>query len=553
MNQEMKCSVTITEIHWERIYCTLTIQIRHIEEGKSRDLSFYLVDNQGCPKAELSVFELSPNLLEATFNITNDGMAECIPNGSYRVGYCKGGEFSDYCRVDEGVYEKVPLAKRIFIYDKGRNYYSVSFDISKDKNEKFLQIECFETGDTNLKKSFGMKGMVRLIYGVFERILPVNTRKVLFLSEQNEKIQSNLKAVSDKMEEMKYHKKYILSYSFRAATTSNQSIRSWLSLLWKLARCGIIILDDHAPILDAIILNKKHKIIQLWHGGAGFKSSGYSRWGHDGGPGPWSSHRQYTYGIAGSSKITHFFSEVWGINPEQVIPTGMPRMDSYLDPLKQRQTIETIYKKYPRLQDKKVILFAPTYRGENKKTAYYPYELFDYEELYKVIDQEHLFVFKMHPWIKDLPNIPTQYSDKIIDLSAHEDINELFYITELLITDYSSNIYEYSLMRKPMLFFGFDHTEYGESRGFHRDYESSAPGKVCYDFPELIKALKQKDFEVHKVDKYVKEHFEYFDSDSSERVIRWLIDGDLPEKYRIEIDRQINGIEKMKQIKFSNY
>ncbi|MBQ7595846.1 MAG: CDP-glycerol glycerophosphotransferase family protein, partial [Clostridia bacterium] len=325
---------------------------------------------------------------------------------------------------------------------------------------------------------------------------------------------------------------------------------NWLNLIKMIAKSGTIILDDHAPILDWLIL-KDTKVIQLWHAGAGFKSSGYSRWGNTGCPAPFSCHRQYTYGIAGSKHIAHFFSEVWGINTEQVLPTGMPRMDEYLDENYKAQTVKKIYEQYPVCQNKKVILFAPTYRGKNKALAYYPYHLIDFDKLYELCGDEYVVLFKMHPWVAEEVPIPQEYSDKFIDVGKYPNINDLFYITNLLITDYSSNIFEYSLNRKPMLFFAFDEIQYSFSRGFHRDYALSAPGKIVHTFDELLESIKNQDFETEKVYKYVEEHFDYIDSGASDRVIDWLILDNMPEKFRREIDNKNKDVERTLLLDFT--
>ena len=146
-----------------------------------------------------------------------------------------------------------------------------------------------------------------------------------------------------------------------------------------------------------------------------------------------------------------------------------------------------------------MVLFAPTYRGKNKKEAYYPYELIDFEKFYELCGTEYVVLFKMHPWVSEPVPLQEGFSDKFIDVNLYLNINDLFYITDLLITDYSSNIFEYSLMKKPMLFFAYDKIQYSFSRGFHRPYEESAPGKVCYSFLELMEAFSKKSFEYEKV------------------------------------------------------
>ena len=144
----------------------------------------------------------------------------------------------------------------------------------------------------------------------------------------------------------------------------------------------------------------------------------------------------------------------------------------------------------------------------------------------------------MHPWVSKKVPIPKEYQDVFFDLGRYPNINDLFYITDLLITDYSSSIFEYSLMRKPMLFFAFDEVQYSLSRGFHRPYRESAPGKVCASFAELLDAISRQDFEYEKVEENVKNSFDYIDSGSSDRVIDWFIYGNIPEDLQKEIDRE---------------
>ena len=198
-----------------------------------------------------------------------------------------------------------------------------------------------------------------------------------------------------------------------------------------------------------------------------------------------------------------------------------------------------------------MILFAPTYRGRNKKTAYYPYELLDFDRLYEVCGEEYIVFFKGHPWVNNKLQIKKAHRDKFFDLQTYPNINDLFYIVDLLITDYSSNIFEYSLMRKPMLFFAFDKVEYSLSRGFHRDYDESAPGKVCETFDQMIEAIAEKDFEYEKVEQYIEHHFDYIDSGASDRVIDWILLGEMPEEIKAEIAAVEERNRRMHELDFT--
>ncbi|KIR02157.1 putative polyribitolphosphotransferase [Lachnospiraceae bacterium TWA4] len=359
---------------------------------------------------------------------------------------------------------------RIFPYSGQNKAFNVFFYIEDGRETLPLRMHTINLTSTNLgfpkteklltqigkafKESyFSLKPIIRRIYCMYS-ILYKRRRKnsVLFMSEQNTEIISNLKAVSEQMKQRNLDKEFHILYSARKFSADKRNLKVWFKELKALSQSGTIFIDDHAPLFDWLKLDKDQRVIQLWHAGAGFKSSGYSRWGHLGCPAPQSCHRQYTYGISGSKNIAHFFSEVWGINDENVLPTGMPRMDEYLDENHKKQKIAELYEQFPICKGKKVILFAPTYRGKNNKDAYYPYELIDFENLYNICGDEYVILFKMHPWvIKDI-SIGPKYQDKFLDVKTYPKINDLFYIVDLLITDYSSNIFEYSLMRKPMLF-----------------------------------------------------------------------------------------------------
>ena len=136
-------------------------------------------------------------------------------------------------------------------------------------------------------------------------------------------------------------------------------------------------------------------------------------------------------------------------------------------------------------------------------------------------------------------------------MGTYPNINDLFYITDLLITDYSSNIFEYSLMRKPMMFFAFDKVQYSFSRGFHRDYEESAPGKICYTFDELMDAFAAQDFEYEKVEEYVEKHFDYIDTHSSDRVIDWFVLDQIPEEFRDALKKKQEEADYVSRLVFS--
>lgn len=553
INQKL-ISAEVIDISWERINLYIDVEIEYnYAFDNSIQLEFYAVNENHSAKAKFEAEKRSENIYRLHLNITNPGYNRCLPRGNYSILICQNDNIIASCMVSQKITNRIGDFSRAFPYEKRSKVYNVFFYV--DDTDAYSLPFVMSTMDSTeaSKKSFSRIAKRHVIKTIYKLLLKIHSKSkntVLFMSEQSKEIRGNLKALSDRMIERKLDQKYTILYSFRSSVDEKQGLKSWFILLNKLSKCTTLVMDDHAPFMDWLIVDQKTTIIQLWHAGAGFKSSGYSRWGNKGCPGPYSCHRQYNYGIAGSANIAHFFSEAWGINTEQVIPTGMPRLDEYLDDDYRASKVKELYKKYPICENKKVILFAPTYRGKNKSEAHYPYELIDFKKLYEICDNEYVVLFKMHPWVESPVPIPQEYADKFIDVGSYSNINDLFYLTNLLITDYSSNIFEYSLMRNPMLFFAFDEIQYSFSRGFHRDYDLSAPGKVVHTFDDLLLAIKNKDFEQEKVNEYVSQHFDYIDSNASDRVIDWFILGELPENYKKAIDDKTNEVKHTLSLDF---
>ena len=562
----------VERIYWERITVYLDVRLNFTEKPDIlTDLSFYAVNGLNAAKAIFAQEKIEENLYRLSLNITNPGDVRCLPVGTYKIYLCQNENILAYCVAGLDIVKRIEEVSRNFLYGGRNSVYTVSFMIEEGEDDLPLVMHALSAKRVSMEfasdkklsiqipnleeyKRKNSKPFLRKIYAYYRKKYQgqkKSKKAILFMSEQSNTLGSNLTAVYNRIKERGLDKNYILLKSARMASSQRQSQKSWIELIKKMAMSDMIFLDDHAPVLDWLKIDKETEIIQLWHAGAGFKSSGYSRWGHIGCPAPSSAHRQYKYGIAGSKNIAHFFSEVWGINTENVFPTGMPRIDEYLNEEYQAKKTQILYTEFPACNKKKVILFAPTYRGKNRKEAHYPYEIIDFEKLYRLCGEEYVVLFKMHPWVATPVPIASEYRDRFFDVSGYPNINDLFYITDLLITDYSSNIFEYSLMKRPMIFFAFDEIQYSFSRGFHRDYELSAPGKVCHTFDELLTAIEKEDFEYKKVEEYVQHHFDYIDTHASDRVIDWIILGNIPKDILVKIQKRKDEQEKIKLLDFS--
>lgn len=366
-----------------------------------------------------------------------------------------------------------------------------------------------------------LEQFLNLVYQFVSACIPKKGKNILLMSETRD-MGGNLKALDDRLKERGLDKTFCISYHFSKTLEQSKSriFFTWLKLALLTAKQDYIFVDDYVPFFKYINVSKKTKLIQVWHAGVGFKSVGYARFGEKGSPYPFAAaHRRYDYAIVGGEALRDVYSEVFGIDREKCLPYGLMRIDGYLEPQKIENFVRDFYAKYEQLRNKKIILFAPTFRGTGQRTAHYPYDILDQEKIYNMCDEEYVFLIKMHPFILEKMEIEPQYADRIIDFSDFPDINALFYVTDILITDYSSNIYEFSLQKKPIVFFAYDKQEYELIRSVHRTLDQYAPGKVCITIDEVVETINNKDFEMEKLYQFVKENFDEADGYASDKVI----------------------------------
>jgi len=294
-----------------------------------------------------------------------------------------------------------------------------------------------------------------------------------------------------------------------------------LKLLYNVATSKYILIDDFFPLMYVLKIRKGTKFIQVWHALGAYKRVGYSR--QDIGNPKSLTHKNYTDTIVSSDSIVDNYSEAFGIEKEKVHPLGIPRTDLFFNKKAIENIKNELYKKYELLKEKRIILFAPTFRGKGRKSAHYPEEYIDLDSIYKNLESNDLLIIKMHPFIKNKIEIKEEYKDKIVDMTAYNDINELLLITDLLITDYSSVIFDYSFMEKPVVFYVPDLEEYSDSRSFYYDYDEYMYGVIAKNQEELVSVLSISSVDIEKIEKFKEKFLNCCDGDSTKRFVEELI------------------------------
>lgn len=422
--------------------------------------------------------------------------------------------------------------------DKNFNMYFLKsqkyLQVNLNNNKVYVECKKEEVNDKDIpintehKKNNTLIKVKRFIGNIvfkflykFTKNLRIKENRVVFLSDSRVDFTGNFEFVYN---ELLNRGGYDIKHILKERIDAPKSMKDKLQFIYYISTSKYILLDDYYPQIYKYDIKKDIEVIQLWHACGAFKTFGFSRMGKIGGPSSKSrNHKNYTKAIVSSECIKKNYAEAFGISEDKVIATGVPRTDIFFDEKYKKNKIKEIYEKYPILENKKVILFAPTFRGSGQKSAHYDFSKLDVGKLRRELGNEYIMIMKLHPFIKQGVMITEENSDFILDLSSEREINDLLFVSDIMITDYSSVCFEYSLLSRPMIFFTYDLKEYIENRDFYYPFESFVPGPIVKNTDEIINVIKNNEFDFNKIEVFKNKFFSHLDGNSTKRVVDQLI------------------------------
>ena len=233
---------------------------------------------------------------------------------------------------------------------------------------------------------------------------------------------------------------------------------------------------------------------------------------------------KYNYLISPNEYSSEIFESCFKIDKEKIKEYGYPRND-YLVNITNEE-IDKLKIKYNIPTDKKVILYAPTWRDNKFNEKGYIYELkVDFNKWKDMLGDEYVVIFKPHYLISNKFK-GIKLDNFLFSFDENVDINELYVMSDLLITDYSSVFFDYAILNRPILFYMYDLEEYrDELRGFYLDINKELPGKITIDEDELLSVIKNENYKEYdeKLKEFRKTYNDLEDGKASQRVINNLI------------------------------
>ena len=233
--------------------------------------------------------------------------------------------------------------------------------------------------------------------------------------------------------------------------------------------------------------------------------------------------------ISQNSYSSEIFKRAFAFDGE-MLEIGYPRNDILVNENNESK-INEIKDKLGIDKDKKIILYAPTWRdNEYYKSGVYKFATeMDFDAMQNALSDEYILIVKFHYLVKDKMDWK-KYDDFIIECNEMWDIQELYLISDILITDYSSVMFDYALLNRPMLFFTYDLEFYKDNlRDFYFDI-NTVPGPLLETTEELVNFIKnnakEEYFEKYgvKYQAFKEKYNEFDDGNASKSVINILND-----------------------------
>ena len=237
----------------------------------------------------------------------------------------------------------------------------------------------------------------------------------------------------------------------------------------------------------------------------------------------WKNSRRWDYLCAQNKYSSDIFKNCFDFH-KTMLECGYPRNDTLINNNNQVY-INAIKEKHGIPKDKKVILYAPTWRDDQSigKGKYIFKPNMNFDLMKRKLAKDYVFIIKYHYLIASKIDW-TRFEGFIYDIK--EDIQDLYLISDMMMTDYSSVMFDYSCLKRPMLFYTYDLDQYFGNRGFYFDFIEEAPGPFLYNTEELVEFLQNPNFEQYqeKYDAWYNKFNKWDDGKASEKIVNMLID-----------------------------
>jgi len=357
---------------------------------------------------------------------------------------------------------------------------------------------------------------INIFFEVVFLPLPVKSKRIVFINFNGRGYGCNPKYIcqyllnDDEMFELIW---LVSKYDYFVPEGVKKVKYNSINALYNLSTANIIITNTKNNL--RIIKKKYQKVIQTWHASYSPKylekaarlSKKYKKESKR-------NSEQTDYFLSNSRMQTHEYIENFWCKCS-ILEIGYPRNDILMST--NQKLIETIKKNIGIGKEERILLYAPTFRDDYKTTAYFN----NFSTLKLKLGEagnNWRILIRLHPNAeKDTDNYA--YNSQCINVSKYPDMQELLMIADILVTDYSSSMFDFSIMKKPVFIYANDIEEYINLRGLKPIFYE-LPFPICTNENELLEKLADfsDDEYIRKVDNYMVKYGNFDDGHASENV-----------------------------------
>ena len=358
-------------------------------------------------------------------------------------------------------------------------------------------------------KSIVLTIILALFYP-FTFLFRVHQNRITFISLEHDNLSKDFKILHDELNAKQEYEIKPLLFKFQPTFLGQlQYGLACIQQLFVLQSSKLVIIDYNNFVISKFPHRKEVKVLEIWHATAALKNFGncvqrdYEI-------------KNYDYAIANSDFYKGVYAQAFNLPEENDLVTGIPNNDKIFDDHFVQDTKVRLLEKYPVLANKKVITYAPTFRG--RISTYFKEAKIDLARVHQALGEDYVIIYKAHPLISG-----SAYENNPHVLFIEEEpISSIFCVTDVLITDYSAIAVDWMVFDKPIIAYVPDFKSYSKKPGLTIDYLQEFPGAVTFNEGELIQALQATDSTSYQKERalFFKKTYNYCDGKATERVLK---------------------------------
>ena len=357
-----------------------------------------------------------------------------------------------------------------------------------------------------------LKLFLKIIY-FFLKLLPTNNKKIVFISRQSNEITIDFRLIADKLKEYDSFKTIFICKRMESGLLSKLSFGlTILKQMYYLATSKVAIIDSYCIPVCILKHKKSLFILQIWHSIGKIKKSGYQTLDTPSGRDKklaevMCMHKNYDAIIAGGNAFNKFYCEGFNCSEDILLNYGLPRIDYLIN--SSDQIKEDIYEKYPEFKNKKIVLYAPTFRT---------YDVKGFNEIEKYYNKKD-FILIIKPHLNQI----LDFENNDIYICPDLKTVDLLTISDYVITDYSSIALEAAILNKKVLFYVYDYDTYMKNNGLNIDFYKLLPKCSSKDIKALYNIINNDKYDNDSYQEFRKKYLPEELGTSTEKICNYII------------------------------